>query len=160
MYSCILNPSYSDDEFARLFNDSWGKLPGHLTQFTQEESLTKQQSRVAKMNCVIGVYEDDYLLALLSGIVNDRKVVLVSAYFGADASGSKSYIHNSDWINTVETFNKNNFSEFGFTTIDNSSVDVHAKTQESIRDSGYAATETQSNEHEGVKYNGSNYKTN
>ena len=79
MYSCILNPSYTDAEFARVFNDSWGKLPSHLTQFTQEESLIKQQSRVAKMNCNIAVYEDSYLLALLSGIENDKKVILVTS---------------------------------------------------------------------------------
>ena len=36
MYSCILNPTYSDNEFTRLFNDSWEKLPAHHKQFTQE----------------------------------------------------------------------------------------------------------------------------
>ena len=159
MYSCILNPSYTDEEFARVFNDSWAKLPSHLTQFTQEESLTKQQSRVAKMNCNIGVYEDSYLLALLSGIENDKKVILVSAYFGKDSTGSKAYVHNADWYNTVIDFSKEHFDEFGFTTIDSSPMDIHAKTQIGVRDTRFGDAVTQTDDHEGVTYNGSNYKT-
>lgn len=159
MYSCTLNPSYTDDEFARLFNSSWDKLPDDMKGLSQADALDVQKSRVAEMNCVIGVYEDSYLLALLSGVVNDGRVVLVSAYFGADSNGSKSYIHNADWTSAVETFNKANFTDFGFTTVNSSAIDVFSKSQESLRDSLYAGTEVQTNEQEGVTYNGSNYKT-
>jgi hypothetical protein len=159
MYSCVLNPTYSDDEFARLFIDSWEKLPAHHKQFTQEESLIKQKSRIERMNCKIGIYKDGYLLCLFSGIENNGKVGLVSAYFGKNASGSKNYIYDSDWVSTFESFNNTNFAEFGYSTISGSSIDS-CFTGERINNAGYSDVETGTTEQDGVTYNGLKYAAN
>lgn len=157
MYSCVLNPTYSDDEFARLFNDSWEKLPAHHKQFTQEESLIKQKSRIERMNYVLGVYEDGYLIFIEAGIENDNKVSLASAYFGKNASGSKSYIHDTDWISAVDNFKsyETNFTEFTFTTINGSSIDNCFAGV--VNEEDYSNVETGTAEQNGVTYNGLKY---
>tara|TARA_B100001093_G_scaffold316218_1_gene301695 strand:+ start:1177 stop:1656 length:480 start_codon:yes stop_codon:yes gene_type:complete len=157
MYSCVLNPTYSDDEFARLFNDSWEKLPAHHKQFTQEESLTKQKSRIERMNYVLGVYEDDYLIFIEAGIENDNKVFIVSAYFGKNASGSKSYVYDPNWSSALNHFksNETNFTEFNFTTINGSSIDNCFAGV--INENDYSGVETGTAEQNGVTYNGTKY---
>ena len=161
MYTCTLNPTYSDAEFKRVFDDSWPKMSEIFSGISQESVCQRQSDRLKKMDCVIATYDDGFLLSLYAGVINENKVSLVSAFFGKDQSGSKSYLYNDQWLQAAENTIKSNFSEMTFTTIDNTSIDNHAKAKKPIFIEAYTSMEQDEagEDDNGTIYNALSYKT-
>lgn len=128
-YTCTVDPSYTDEEFDVLFNDSWDYIEGIFSGYTQQEVRDRQRGRVKRMDVTLGCYEDGHLLALISGALEGGVVKLVSAFFGRDFSGSRAYVYSDDWVKSVDDLLDQNFEYMYKTTIDETPIDNYDKAR-------------------------------
>tara|TARA_B100000965_G_C19603362_1_gene764392 strand:- start:5511 stop:5996 length:486 start_codon:yes stop_codon:yes gene_type:complete len=125
MYTCVLNPSYTDEEFDRLFNDSWNSMSEQFGGDSQEAVRNRHRVRVKRMDQIAAVYKDGYMIAFFSGAVIDSTFKMIFALFGKTQANSKAYIHSQDFLSAISTALKTQYNEVVFNPVEGSSIDSY-----------------------------------
>jgi len=127
MFICTLNPDYTDEEFTRLFDDSWEKMSDQYSNFTQEEAKEKHRKRVKRMDQIGAVYKDGYMIYLFAGMINNNVFKMDFALFGNNTSGSKSYLHDEQFLGSISEA-LNSYDSVIFNPVEGSSIDSYRNT--------------------------------
>lgn len=130
MYTCVLNPSYTEEEFDRVFNDSWPKMSEQFGGDSQDVVRERQKFRVTKMNQRGAVYKDGYMIYFFAGAVEGTTFKMTFALFGNNANGSKSYLHSSDFLSAINTTLGTEYTEVVFNPVEGSSIDGYRDTMQ------------------------------
>ncbi len=125
MFTCTLNPDYTDEEFTRLFNDSWEKMSDQYSNFTQEEAKEKHRKRVKRMDQRGAVYKDGYMIYLFAGMVNDNVFKMDFAIFGKDLSSSRNFLHDDNFLNAINVTLNPVYDSLIFNPVAESSIDSY-----------------------------------
>lgn len=125
MFTCTLNPDYTDEEFTRLFDDSWEKMSDQYSNFTQEEAKEKHRKRVKKMDQRGAVYKDGYMIYLFAGMVNDNVFKMDFAIFGKDTSNSRSFLYEQEFFDSINATLNPVYDSVTFNPVSGSSIDSY-----------------------------------
>lgn len=126
MYTCVLNPTYTDEEFSRLFEDSWDKMSEQFS-LSKTDAKEKNRKRVKRMDQIGAVYKDGYMIYLFAGMVNNNVFKMDFALFGNNASGSKSYLHDEQFLGSISEA-LNSYDSVIFNPVKGSSIDSYRNT--------------------------------
>jgi len=110
MYTCALNPSITDVEYARVFDDSWAFMSEQFGGATQEAARDNEKHKLSLQNTLV-TYEDGYLLSIYGADAYNNKVTLTSAFYGYALDGSKNYLHNTEWLTSIQTVLNANYDK-------------------------------------------------
>jgi hypothetical protein len=125
MYTCALNPSYTDEEFDRLFNDSWNSMSEQFGGDSQEAVRNRHRVRVKRMDQIAAVYKDGYMIAFFSGAVIDSTFKMIFALFGKDLSGSRNFLHDDNFLNAINVTLNPAYDSLIFNPVAGSSIDSY-----------------------------------
>ena len=125
MFICTLNPAYTDEEFTRLFDDSWEKMSSQYSNFTQEEARNKHKRRIKKMDQIGAVYKDGYMIYLFAGMVNNNVFKMDFAIFGKNIAGSRSYLYDQDFLDAINNTLEPVYDSLIFNPVSESSIDSY-----------------------------------
>lgn len=125
MYTCVLNPSYTDEEFDRVFNDSWSSMSEQFGGDSQDAVRNRHRARVKRMDQIVAVYKDGYMISLFSGAVEGSTFRMTFALFGKTQDNSKAYIHSTDYLKAINDAFKTKFTDVLFITVKDSSIDSY-----------------------------------
>ena len=125
MFTCTLNPDYTDEEFTRLFDDSWEKMSGQYSSFTQEEAKAKHRNRVKRMDQIGVVYKDGRMIYFFAGMVDNNIFKMDFALFGKDIAGSRSFLYEQDFFDSINATLKTVFDSVIFNPVSGSSIDSY-----------------------------------
>ena len=125
MFTCTLNPDYTDEEFTRLFDDSWEKMSDQYSNFTQEEAKEKHRKRVKRMDQRGAVYKDGYMIYLFAGMVNDNVFKMDFAIFGKDNSNSRSFLYEQEFFDSINATLNPVYDSVTFNPVSGSSIDSY-----------------------------------
>lgn len=137
MFTAILNPTFTDIEFDRLFNDSWSKMSDQFHGQSLEVTKVRIKNNFRLHGCIVATYEDGYLLSLYAGDVVDSVAHFMVALIGRNQAGSKSYLYDPEWLRVAEDLNKQNFTSIEFGTQQGSSMDNHVEAKKTILENAY-----------------------
>ena len=152
MYTCVLNPSITDAEYERVFDDSWAFMSEQFGGVTKDVVRDNEKHKLSLQNTLV-TYEDGYLLSIYGAHASGNKVTLTSAFYGYALNGSKSYLHNAEWVSSIQAVLNNNYGEVFWGTVADSSIDNHVKA----RKSKIAAYFGEANQDEVVETDGTSY---
>lgn len=124
MYTCTLNPTYTDEEFSRLFEDSWDKMSEQFS-LSKTDAKEKNQKRVKRMDQIGAVYKDGYMIYLFAGMVNNNVFKMDFALFGKDLSGSRNFLHDDNFLNAINTTLNPVYDSLIFNPVAESSIDSY-----------------------------------
>lgn len=124
MFNCVINPTYSDVEFTRIFNESWDKMSAQFS-ITQEQAAAKHVKRVKRMNKRVAVYENDLMIAFFAGAIINNVFKMDFAIFGQNSSGSKSYLHDDEFLSCISTTFNGVFDSVIFNSVQGSTIDSY-----------------------------------
>lgn len=155
MYTCVLNPSYTNEEFDRVFNDSWSSMSEQFGGDSQDAVRNRHRARVKRMDQIAAVYKDGYMISFFSGAVEGSTFKMTFALFGKTQDNSKSYIHSTDYLKTINDTYKTKFTDIFFTAIQGSSIDGYRDT---INSEIKNVTRNETVEEDGVSYHVTKYQ--
>ena len=128
MYTCVLNPSYTDEEFDRVFNDSWSSMSEQFGGDSQDAVRNRHRARVKRMDKIAAVYKDGYMVSFFCGAVEESTFKMTFALFGKTQDNSKAYIHSAGYLKAINDAFETKFTCVFFTTIEGSSLDGYRGT--------------------------------
>ena len=124
MFTCVLNPTYTDEDFSRLFEDSWDKMSEQFS-LSKTDAKEKNQKRVKRMDQIGAVYKDGYMIYLFAGMVNNNVFKMDFALFGKDIAGSRSFLYEQDFFDSINATLKTVFDSVIFNPVSGSSIDSY-----------------------------------
>ncbi len=127
MFTTVLNPEVTTEEFNRLFDATWESMKAHFDQ-PKEQVYESHLRHLIRFDVQIGVYSDDYLVTLLCGHADDDVLVYKVAYFGQDINGSRAYAYGDEWGAALDQAMANNFTSYHVSTHEGSAIDVYTDT--------------------------------
>jgi len=159
MYTCVLNPSITDVEYARVFDDSWAFMSEQFGGATQEAARANEKHKLSLQNTLV-TYEDGYLLSIYGADAYNNKVTLTSAFYGYALDGSKNYLHNAEWLTSIQTVLNANYDKVFWGTVAGSSIDNHVRARKAKIAAYFGeATQDEVVDTEGTSYNVLTYPT-
>lgn len=123
MYTCVLNPSITDVEYARAFNDSWPFMYEQFAPETQEQARAMEKHKMGLQQTVVS-YEDGYLLSIYGADIQEGRVTLSTAFYGYALDGTKNYLYDNNWLSKIQEV-LNDYGDVFWGTVSGSSIDNH-----------------------------------
>lgn len=128
--------SISDADRDRLINDTLEKINSGDT-FPFEAGLSNEQKKNSFIKWInyylnagyaFGISKDGLLVSFFIGNIEDKTFKSLYAFFSKDSGGSRSYLYDNDWHNTLKNFLQSQSSVFTYTetiNIDDSPLQVY-----------------------------------
>ena len=116
--------SLADSDRDRLIDDSLEKIDGGST-FPFEAGLTTEQKKDVFKNYIqiwlddargyaFGISKDGLLISLFIGEIDGDTFKSTYAFFGKDATASRAYLYDDDWISSLKNFLASQISVFTY----------------------------------------------
>tara|TARA_R100001440_G_scaffold16970_2_gene28755 strand:- start:1992 stop:2519 length:528 start_codon:yes stop_codon:yes gene_type:complete len=141
--------------FRGLFNDSIDKINAGTFLFkeakTDEEKYQFFKQQLDKQlsdsdGFTIQIKKDNVIVGIASGRVRDKVFNVTITFFGKDASGSRAYLYDTDWITAMKNFHLTMSSVYTsqqYTHTKDSSSKLHYESMMTVANNDAAFNHTQ-----------------